>query len=97
MFVALSLLALVGLRYPLAMLPVLLFEAAWKVIWLTVVALPLWTSGRVDEATRQSTYECLGVLFVLLVIPWRHVIARYAAQRGDRWRPHPSRRADARP
>jgi hypothetical protein len=42
MLVALSLLWFLGIRYALQMLPVLLFEIAWKLIWMTVVALPLW-------------------------------------------------------
>ena len=87
MLVALSLLAFLGLRYPLAMLPVLLFELGWKAIWVAAVVLPLWAGDRLDPATVRVFYTCLVVLIVAAVIPWRHVVARYATKRGDPWRP----------
>jgi hypothetical protein len=93
MLVALSLLALLGLRYPLQMLPVLLFEVAWKLIWLAAVALPLWTSGGMDPATEENTVMCFWVVIPLVVVPWRYVFAQYVRQRGDRWGSTPSRRA----
>jgi hypothetical protein len=86
MLAALSIVALLGLRYPLQMLPVLLFESAWKLIWLTVVALPLWSAHRMDPVTRQLAGECLLVVVILAVIPWRHVVRQYVLKRGDRWR-----------
>lgn len=55
----LSLLAVLGLRYPLQMLPILLFELAWKAIWLTMVALPLWTAGQLDARTTSTVVDCL--------------------------------------
>ena len=42
---AVSILALVGVRYPLRMLPILLFEVLWKSIWMIAVAVPLWRAG----------------------------------------------------
>jgi len=86
MLVALSLLWFLGLRYPLQMLPVLLFEIAWKVIWMAVVVLPLWISDQMDPATLSVFYACLLVVIPLAVIPWRYVVAHYVTKQGDPWR-----------
>lgn len=51
MLAAFSALSILGLRYPLQMLPLLLWEMTWKCIWLLIVALPLWLSGYMDEET----------------------------------------------
>ena len=84
---ALSLLSALGIRYPLAMLPLLFFELAWKVIWVVLIGLPLWTGDRFDAATRETWYSCLlGVVLVPLVIPWRYVFANYVKAPGNRWR-----------
>lgn len=86
MLAGLSIVALLGLRYPLQMLPVLLFESAWKLIWLSYVALPLWSAHRMDPATRQLAGECLLVVVILAVIPWRHVVRQYVVKRAERWK-----------
>lgn len=80
-----GLLALLGLRYPLQMLPLLLVELIWKVIWLTAFALPRWLGGTLDEGMRNSVFETSFGLVLLVVIPWRHVWANYAAKPGDPW------------
>ncbi len=91
MLVALSLLWFLGLRYPLQMLPVLLFEIAWKFIWMIAVVLPLWVSDQLDPATLTVFYACLVVVIPLAVIPWRYVVANYVRKPGDRWRPDRTR------
>ena len=83
---AVGLLALLGLRYPLKMLPLLLFELLWKAIWLIAFALPTWTQHRMDPDTLSTAQACLlGVIFPI-VIPWRYVFETYVKARGDRWR-----------
>ena len=82
---ALSALSLLGLRYPLQMLPLLFFELTWKAIWLTRVALPLWCAHRLDAATAETAAECLTVVVFLFLIPWRYVFDMYARKSGDRW------------
>ncbi len=51
---AMSLLAFLGLRYPVKLLPVLLFESAWKLLWLGLVAAPRAVSGDLDSASARS-------------------------------------------
>ncbi len=55
---AMSLLAFLGLRYPVRLLPILLFECLWKLIWLSVVALPAVVAGDVDEAMSDVIFSC---------------------------------------
>ena len=83
---AMSLLAFLGLRYPVRLLPILLFECLWKVIWLAVVALPAAVAGHVDQAMSQLIVNCSLVVIILAVVPWRNVWQNYVTAKGDRWR-----------
>jgi hypothetical protein len=83
---AMSLLAFLGLRYPVRLLPILLFECAWKLIWLSVVAAPKLAAGDMDAATQEVMVSCLTVVIIFAVVPWRHVWQQYVVARGDRWR-----------
>ena len=83
---ALSLLAVLGLRYPLKMLPLLMFEVAWKIIWLARIALPLWRAGKVDDALANNTLAAGMAILVIAVIPWRYVAAHYLRAPGEPWR-----------
>lgn len=87
----LALMALLGLRYPLQMLPVLLFEVTWKIIWGGLVFLPLWQAGKVSEATATVGVNCLFVLPLLLLIPWDFAFANFVRAPGARWRRSPLR------
>ena len=80
-----GLLAIVGLRYPLQMIPLLLVELTWKAIWLTAFALPRWLDGTLDEAMRTTIFETSLGAVLILVIPWRYVWANYVARPGDPW------------
>ena len=89
----LSLMALLGLRYPVRMLPLLLFELTWKTIWVGVIGIPLWLEHRLNAGTAETLRDCLvGVVLCLIVIPWGHVLANFVKAPGDPWR---ARRAAA--
>src|SRR5512141_812007 len=67
-------LACFGLRYPLQMLPILLFELVWKTIWLVDFGLPQKSAG-VSTTQFNGDFQAivLGPVLVILVIPWGYV------------------------
>lgn len=85
MLLAFWALCVLGLRYPLQLLPVLLWEVAWKSVWLILVALPIWASGQMDDVTMETVAASLLVVIFPFIIPWRFVFAHYVRKRGDRW------------
>lgn len=78
--------ALLGLRYPVQMLPLLLFEMIWKAIYLVGFALPLWSAHQITDAAAEDIRACLMVVIFIPLIPWRYVYDQYIARRGERWR-----------
>ena len=81
-----SLMALLGIRYPLRMLPLLLFELVWKSIWLLAFGLPLWSARAFTPGTQGTWFDCLVSIPIFLVaIPWPYVWAHYMRKPGDRW------------
>lgn len=83
---AMSVLAFLGLRHPVKLLPLLLFESAWKLLWLFLVALPNATTGNLDAAMTETVVNCSLVVLILAVTPWRFVWRSYVRATGDRWR-----------
>jgi hypothetical protein len=85
MLAAVTALALLGVRYPLKMLPLLFVEIVWKTVWILAMGLPLWQAGQMDANAAETMKACLmGVIF-LIVMPWRYVFENYVKARGDRW------------
>lgn len=84
---AVWLLAFVGLRYPLQMLPLLMFEFVWKTIWLIAFGLPQWSSGQLPP-TFAEDFKAIaaGVILMPIAIPWVYVYRHYVKQQANRWR-----------
>lgn len=82
-----AVLALLGLRYPLKMLPLLFFELIWKLTWVITIGVPLRSSGELEGAFSETWFaNVLGLVIFPLAIPWGYVVRRYIRERGDRWR-----------
>jgi len=80
-------LACFGLRYLLQMLPLLLFELAWKTIWLIDYGLPQRMAG-MNTAQFAEDFKAiaLGPLLLIPIIPWGYVFRHYLRKAGTRWR-----------
>lgn len=85
-------LMLLGLRYPLKLLPLLLLQVLYKFVWLVAVAYPLWSTGHLmDSAASQLpaipasqlvTVFIIAVAVDLVVIPWRYALRTYVLKEG---------------
>jgi hypothetical protein len=86
MLAGLGAIAALGLRYPVKMLPLLLFEVAWKAIYLIAFAYPMWSAHQITPAMAEDVKAVSMVVILLPLIPWRYVFTHYVGKRGDRWR-----------
>jgi hypothetical protein len=83
---ALCLLSLLGLRYPLRMLPLLVFELLWKIIWIVAFALPMWWGPGLDPYAAETLFACaMGVVLVPLVLPWGYLVREYLRAPATPW------------
>jgi hypothetical protein len=86
MLAGLGAIAALGLRYPVRMLPLLLFEVAWKAIYLVAFAYPMWSAHQITPAMAEDVKAVSMVVILLPLIPWRYVFTHYAVKRGERWK-----------
>jgi hypothetical protein len=81
-FAAFSALATVGIVRPLKMLPLLLLEIAYKVLWLILVAYPLWSADSLAGSPAEDrTYSFLWVVLPIIAMPWKYAFDHYVRGR----------------
>ena len=77
----------ITLRYPLKMIPILLFELVWKMLWLIFFGLPQWWAGVGSPRLSEDLWSIGAFPIVcMLVIPWGYVWSHYVREPADRWR-----------
>jgi len=82
---AVWLLAFIGLKYPLEMLPLLMFEFAWKAIWMLAYGLPQWMAGSYPPTFAEDSFNIAFGAVLLFVIPWGYAWRHYFKRPGARW------------
>ncbi len=73
-----SVLAILGIIHPLKMLPIVMLEIFYKVIWLIIVAFPLWKSNQLAGSPAEGmTNAFLWVLLPIIAMPWKYFFRKY--------------------
>lgn len=87
MFGGLWIMGILGVRYPLLMLPIFLFEFVWKTIWLLAFGLPQYLAGTGSPRLGDDLISIgNGPILFGLIIPWGYVLRRYIKEPAERWR-----------
>ena len=88
---AFATLAGLGIFRPLKMLPILLLEIFYKVLWLTIVAYPLWINGKLAGSPAEDTTAAfLWVILPIIAVPWGYVFVTYVYNPARHIRPQMS-------
>lgn len=75
---AVSILAAVGVFYPLKLLPILFFELIWKSLWLLVFALPMHLGEGLDDYAKGNLFAVIvGIVLTAIAVPWCYVFKCY--------------------
>jgi hypothetical protein len=75
---AFATLAGLGIIRPLKMLPILLLEIFYKVLWLAIVAYPVWSKGALEGSPiEDETYAFLWVILPIVAVPWGYVFGNF--------------------
>jgi hypothetical protein len=78
---AFATLAGIGIVRPVKMLPIVLLEIFYKMLWLILVAYPLWSAGTLaGSPAEEITSQFLWVLLPIVAVPWGYVLANYLYQ-----------------
>ena len=82
MWASYSLLSIVGVFHPLKMLPLVVFEIIYKLVWLMVVAYPLWSAGQLAGSPAEGMTDAfLWVVLPIVAMPWKHALDKYILNR----------------
>jgi hypothetical protein len=75
---AFATLAGIGIVRPVKMLPIVLLEIFYKLLWLILVAYPLWSKGTLaGSPAEEITSQFLWVLLPIVAVPWGYVFVNY--------------------
>jgi len=83
-YAAYSLLMLLGVLIPLRMLPLVLLQLLYKLIWTVAIGIPQWRAGHSNTVGGTIKFFAIIVALDLIAIPWPYVFDHYLRAAGRR-------------
>ena len=78
MWAAYAVLSIFGLINPLRWLPIVMFEIFYKIIWLVIVAYPLWSTNQLAGSPAEGMARAfVWVILPILAMPWSYAFRTY--------------------
>ncbi len=78
MWASYSLLSIIGVFRPLKMLPLVMFEIIYKIVWLIIVAYRLWSANQLaGSPAEEMTNAFLWVVLPIVAMPWKYAVDQY--------------------
>ncbi|MEH6682582.1 MAG: hypothetical protein V7724_18720 [Sediminicola sp.] len=74
-----AVLSVIGLIHPIKMIPIILLNITYKIIWLSIVAYPLWSINQLEGSNAEGLTKSnfIGFIIDLVIIPWSYVFKNY--------------------
>jgi hypothetical protein len=67
-----------GVIHPLKFLPIMIFMIGYKVLWLIVVAYPLWRAGTLAGSPAEEMAKVfMWISLPIIAVPWKYVFQNY--------------------
>jgi hypothetical protein len=77
-----SAMCILGVVHPLKMLPLMLFMIIYKLLWLWIVAYPLWSTGSLAGNPAESMAKAfLWVILFIVAVPWKYALNTFVLSR----------------
>ena len=74
--------AILGIVNPLKMLPLVMLEVFYKVLWLLLVAYPLWhTNHLIGSSAEGMAGAFIWVILPIVATPWGYAFKRFVLNR----------------
>jgi len=83
-YAAFSVLMLLGAFVPLRMLPLVLLQLLYKLIWIVGIGIPQWQSGHFNSVGGTIRFFAAIVVLDLVAVPWPYVFRQFIQAIGAR-------------